>query len=83
MCVQSIFNQAIYRDDAKIAQQKRQNKMSREAPLLSWLLKLIRSMCDAIDNDVNAHILLLLLLSAVYTNNLSLKRQHWLYTSFI
>lgn len=48
MCVQSIFNQPIYRAYAKIAQQQ-QNKMSREAP--SLLLKLIHSMCDAIDND--------------------------------
>jgi len=47
MCVQSIFNQPIYRAYAKIAQQQK-NKMSREAPPL--LLKLIRSMCDVIDN---------------------------------
>jgi hypothetical protein len=52
MCVQSIFNQPIYRVYAKIAQQQK-NKMSREAPVP--LLKLIRSvrMCmyDAIGDD--------------------------------
>lgn len=49
MCVQSIFNQPIYRAYAKITQQQK-NKMSREAPVL-LLKKLIRSMCDAIDDD--------------------------------
>ena len=89
VCVQSIFNQPIYLAYAKIAQQQK-NKMSQEAPS-RLLLKLIRSMCDAIDDEhdddddsrcrycccrIHRHI-------GAYSYNLSLKRQHWLYTSSI